>query len=95
MRGEPADVGSVAAVELRERVAVAERDALDKKIVRPWVGAHILYSAGLDGKFPQGWNFFASIFGLILKRSNVVSSTVSAPAARLSRNGHFMPSTSR
>ena len=40
-------------------------------------------------------NFFGSIFALILNRSNVVSSVVSEPVARRSRNGHWSPSTSR
>ena len=40
-------------------------------------------------------NFFGSIFVLIRIRSNVVSSTVSPATARLMRNGHFTPLTSR
>lgn len=35
-------------------------------------------------------NFLGSIFGLILKRSTVVSSTVSAPTARRSLDGSIM-----
>src|SRR5262249_722685 len=40
-------------------------------------------------------NFLESIFVLTLNRSTVVSSVVSAPVARRSRNGHCIPSTSR
>ena len=40
-------------------------------------------------------NFLGSIRGLILNSSMLVSSTVSAPMARRSRNGKRAPATSR
>ena len=45
VRGKPADGGAMAAIELGKRLSVARGDAGDKKIVRPLVGAHVLYSA--------------------------------------------------
>lgn len=98
--GKPADVGVMTAVELGERLAIAFGDSNNQQVVGLCGFAHIPIQSG-GGKSSrhvgsaQGWNFFGSILALTRKRSKVVSSTVSAPSARLRRKGHFMPSTSR
>jgi len=100
VRGKPADAGVMPAVELGKRFAIAFGNSDDQLVVRQRGFAHIPIQSGggkgsrHDGSV-HGWNFFGSILVLTRKRSKVVSSTVSAPSARRSRKGHFMPSTSR
>ena len=94
------DDGGRARRTLRDRLRQFERSA-GRRVAR--VRPHPYSIRGRE-RFPprpqlvgsaQGWNFFGSILVLTRKRSKVVSSTVSAPSARRSRKGHFMPSTSR
>ena len=105
MSSKPGYDGFVAPVQFRKGLPIARSDSRDENVVRRqrFVSharcrirrPHHVFSWPVE-KFPvYGWNFLASILAFTLKRSNVVSSTVSAPSARRSLKGHFIPSTSR
>ncbi len=54
-----------------------------------------LQTSDWESAYFSGSSFLGSILALTRKRSKVVSSVVSVPMARRSRNGNFTPSTSR